>query len=132
MAEAEYYDHMTIPSRGRPIYFRDAKLNEGRRFSFSGNGAVTAPAEVFDGTGDVVFDADLKQNSVTLDHISDSAHTNEVSEGDPRLVSAGAVYDTLDQTLPEPLGPEDISEVVDEHPEEPTDMLDFDNENTNG
>ena len=130
MAQAEYYDHMTLPGKN-PVYFRDSKLNEGREFSIVGD--VTAAAVRFDGTGNVSLEADLTDGSVTLDHLANTTKTNEVNPDDPRMVSSGAVYDTLDGTLPEPIPDADIIDVVDNvHPDEPQETIDFDNINAGG
>lgn len=96
----KYYDHMSLPGKG-PVYFRDAKLREGRKFSMDGD--VTSEPVSFDGTGDIVLVAKIAKESITVQDISSTSiatNITHVQPTDERLVSAGAVVQELEKIQP--------------------------------
>ena len=108
-SQPQYYDHMTLPGKG-PVYFRDSKLLRGKNFSISGD--VEADPVSFTGANDVVLVASLGNGVVGLPNMSASAVTGTLDDlppGDPRLPTAGAVLDKIEE-LPvcDPIPDEDI------------------------
>lgn len=94
--QAQYYDHMALPGKG-PVYFRDAQLRKGKYFSIEGD--VEADPVSFTGADDVVLVASIGEGVVDLPNMSESAVTSTLDDlppGDPRLTTAGAVLDKIE------------------------------------
>jgi hypothetical protein len=87
----KYYDHMSLPGKG-PVYFRDAKLREGRDISVSGD--VEADSVKFDGSGDVNLVTRIGDGAVTLKKISPDAVAKTLDDGG-KLATAEMVRDAV-------------------------------------
>ena len=86
----KYYDHMSLPGKG-PVYFRDAKLREGRVFRVSGD--LESQSVQFDGTDNVDLVTRLGQATVGLDNISPDAIAADSADSPEKLATLGPVIE---------------------------------------
>jgi len=91
-SQAQYYDHMTLPGKGR-VYLRDARLRQGREFAVSGD--VESDPVSFDGSSDVNLVARIGRGKVGLDNISDDAVASSLSDSPEKLTTVQAVVDAI-------------------------------------
>lgn len=91
--ETKAYRTVTLPDK-RKVPVRDYYLDKGRKFSVQGD--VSSPEVMFDGKGNVTMRTTIGSKAVKLNNISPDAIATEVTQGDNRLVTAGAVAAATD------------------------------------
>lgn len=106
---ATEYHVVTLPNKTK-VPVRDHFLRDGRSFSIDGE-VVSDPVS-FDGTGDIVMNAHIAKDSITVQEINHNSIANNISHStttDNRLVSAGAVVQELEKI--QPLSNEEIDSI---------------------
>lgn len=94
------YHTATLPNKDK-VPVKDHGLMTGRDFSLSGD--VTSAKVKFHGDENVELVAELADESVTLGKVNPSAvadDLDEVDPEDPRLASAGAVIEKINDMIP--------------------------------
>jgi hypothetical protein len=103
------YHVVTLPNKTK-VPVRDHFLRDGRKFSLDGD--VISEPIAFDGTSDIVLNAKIAKESITVQDISSTSiatNITNVQPTDERLVSAGAVVQELEKI--QPLSNEEIDSI---------------------